>query len=66
LSEIFLGYKTSHGVIDNSQIYYTVMFYIHCLSCWGHVVEHSVEALCYKPEGPGFDIQWRHSNFSLT
>jgi len=25
-----------------------------------------VEALCYKPEGRGFDSRWCHWNFSLT
>jgi len=31
-------------------------------SCiWGHMVAHMVEALCYKPEGRGFN--W---NFSFT
>jgi hypothetical protein len=25
-----------------------------------------VEALCYKPEGHGFDSWWGHWNFSLT
>ena len=25
-----------------------------------------VEALRYKPEGPGFDSRWCHWNFSLT
>jgi len=24
------------------------------------------EALRYKPEGRGFDLRWRHCNFSLT
>ena len=32
----------------------------------GHVVSHLVEALCYKPEGRGFDSLWCHWNFSLT
>jgi hypothetical protein len=25
-----------------------------------------VDALCYKPEGRGFDSRWSHWNFSLT
>ena len=29
----------------------------------GHAVAQLVEALCYKPEGRGFDWNW---NFSLT
>ena len=33
---------------------------------WGHAVAQLVEALRYKPEGPGFDSRWCHWNFSLT
>jgi len=29
-------------------------------------VAQLVEALCYKPEGHGFDSQWCQRNFSLT
>ena len=29
-------------------------------------VAQLVEALCYKPEGRGFDYHWCHWNFSLT
>jgi hypothetical protein len=25
-----------------------------------------VKALCYKPEGRGFDSRWSHWNFSVT
>jgi hypothetical protein len=32
----------------------------------GHAVAHLVEALCYKPEGRGFDSHWCQWNFSLT
>jgi len=32
----------------------------------GHAVAHLVDALCYKPEGRGFDSRWCHWNFSLT
>jgi len=32
----------------------------------GHAVVQLVEALCYKPEGRGFDSRWCHWNFSLT
>jgi hypothetical protein len=32
----------------------------------GHAVAHLVEALCYKPEGRGFDSRWSHWNFSVT
>jgi len=66
LSEVVLGYKANHGGINKRQIYYNVTCYIHCLSSWGQAVAHSVEALCYKPEGCGFDSQWCHWNFSLT
>ena len=31
-----------------------------------HAVAQLVEALCYKPEGRGFDSPWCHWNFSLT
>jgi hypothetical protein len=30
------------------------------------LVAQLVEALCYKPEGRGFDSRWCHWNFSLT
>jgi hypothetical protein len=29
-------------------------------------VAQLVEALCYKPEGRGFDSRWSHWNFSVT
>jgi hypothetical protein len=32
----------------------------------GYAVAQLVEALCYKPEGRGFDSLWHHWNFSLT
>jgi hypothetical protein len=32
----------------------------------GNVVVQLVEALCYKPEGRGFDSRWYHWNFSST
>jgi hypothetical protein len=32
----------------------------------GYAVAQLVEALCYKPEGRGFDSRWCHWNFSLT
>jgi hypothetical protein len=32
----------------------------------GHAVAQLVEALCYKPEGRGFDSRWCYWNFSLT
>ena len=31
-----------------------------------YAVAQLVEALCYNPEGRGFDSRWRHWNFSLT
>jgi hypothetical protein len=34
------------------------------LSLGGHTVAQMVETLHYKPEGPGFDSQWCHWNFS--
>ena len=34
--------------------------------CGGHAVAQLVDALCYKPEGRGFDSRWCHWNFSLT
>jgi hypothetical protein len=36
------------------------------LKVGGHAVEQLVEALCYKPEGHGFNYRWCHWNFSLT
>ena len=33
---------------------------------WSYAVAQLVEALCYKPEGRGFDSRWCHWNFSLT
>jgi hypothetical protein len=32
----------------------------------GYALAQVVEALCYKPDGRGFDSRWRHWNFSLT
>jgi hypothetical protein len=32
----------------------------------GHAVAQLVEALCYKPNGRGFDSRWCHWNFSFT
>jgi len=32
----------------------------------GYSVAHLVEALCYKPEGRGFDSRWGHWDFSMT
>jgi len=31
-----------------------------------HMVAQLTEALCYKPEGHGFDSRWCHWNFSFT
>jgi hypothetical protein len=31
-----------------------------------HIVAQSVETLCYKLEGRGFDFQWYYLNCSLT
>jgi len=31
--------------------------------CKGHTVAQLVEALCYKPEGHGFDSRWCRWNF---
>jgi hypothetical protein len=36
------------------------------LGVGGYAVAQLVEALCYKPEGRGFDSRWCHYNFSLT
>ena len=41
-----------------------ILFFISCVL--GHEVAQLVEALCYKPEGCGFDSRWCHWNFSLT
>ena len=38
----------------------------YCVYIWGHVAAQLAEALCYKPEGRGFDSQWCRCNFSLT
>ena len=32
----------------------------------GYTVAQSVEAMCYKPEGRGFDSRWSHCDFSLS
>jgi len=50
-------------------ILYTLTFIkllTHILLMWGHAVAQLLEALCYKPEGRGFDSRWRHWIFSLT
>jgi hypothetical protein len=31
-----------------------------------YVVAQSVQVLCYKPHGSGFDSRWSHWNFSVT
>jgi hypothetical protein len=36
------------------------------VSLLGYAVAQLVEALCYKPEGRGFDSLWCHRNVSLT
>jgi hypothetical protein len=42
-------------------------FHMVQLRNWGTLlVAQLVEALCYKPEGCGFDYRWCHWNFSLT
>jgi hypothetical protein len=33
---------------------------------WGYAVAQLVEALCYKPEGRGFNSRWSHWNYSVT
>jgi hypothetical protein len=33
---------------------------------WGHAVAYMVEALCYKPEGLGFDSRRGHWIFQFT
>jgi hypothetical protein len=43
-----------------------VLDYCHREGGWGHPVAQLVEALCYKPEGRGFDSRCCHWNFSLT
>jgi hypothetical protein len=42
-----------------------------CINSWRHgirgqAVVYLVEALCYKPEGRGFDSRWGHWIFQLT
>ena len=32
----------------------------------GYTMAQLVEAMCYKPEGCGFDSRWGHCDFSLT
>jgi hypothetical protein len=33
-------------------------FYLYVEEKWGHAVAYLVEALCYKPEGRGFEPRW--------
>jgi hypothetical protein len=40
--------------------------YISAFEKGEYAVAQLVEALCYKPEGRGFDSRWCHKNFSLT
>jgi hypothetical protein len=35
-------------------------FWVTTLALWGYAVAQLVEALCYKPEGCGFDSRWCH------
>jgi hypothetical protein len=44
-----------------------LMTFVQLLSMlWEHIVVQMVEALCYTPEGHGFDSQLRRGEFSLT
>jgi hypothetical protein len=57
---LLLFYILSKFIVTKTSYLYK----IHCDS--GHAVAQLVEALCYKPEGRGFDFRWCHWNFSLT
>jgi hypothetical protein len=43
-----------------------VVIYFAPYNYWGHAVVYLVEALCYKPEGRGFDFQRVQSIFHFT
>ena len=43
-----------------------IFLFIHMTTFGGYAVTQLVKALCYKPEGRGFDSWWCHWNFSLT
>ena len=42
------------------------MFYNSVIKYLEHAVAQLFEALCYKPEGRGFDSRWCHWDFSFT
>ena len=66
-------YSTSHpldigtGVTNFSPEYHKELFrnfFFPSLKIWGTLlVAQSVDELCYKPEGRGFDSRWGHWNF---
>jgi hypothetical protein len=45
---------------------HSLRYFILLLPLWGHTATQLVEALCYKPEGRGFDSRWGHWIFQLT
>ena len=71
---VFFFHKVLHCLnVNNSQKYYeyTCMekqtaFQSSDVIWEGYAVAQLVEALCYKPEGRGFDSQRCHWNFSST
>jgi len=61
------GWKVSHAIHLLGPRISQDFTYVSVIYIWfGHAVVQLVEALCYKPEGHGFDFQWCHWNFSLA
>jgi hypothetical protein len=52
--------------ISHLQVNYHTKHAQKCSLQWGYMVAQLVEAVCYEPEGRGFDSQWCQWNFSFT
>jgi hypothetical protein len=57
------GYITENGICKQP-IWPSSLCYV-LSTFWGHGVAKLVQALCYKPEGPGFDSRWGYWIFQL-
>ena len=62
-----LRFEPHVAFLEGGALKYEIVQNVLCyMLLWGHAVVQLVEALCYKPEGHGFDSRWCHRNFSLT
>ena len=63
------GYALLFNIFNSTVIDWTCFFIVKSLTYIfrrRNAVAQLVEALCYKPEGHGFDSRWCQRNFSLT